>query len=426
MNRLTTLILISVVVATLFFILLGYSHCIFSESFIPKDTYSYIQAGDALYSQFKPHPIRTIGFAALIGMPHLILSQPTLEQYIAFGILLNLICWIGTIAILFKSLHLFIHKKPAFLLSLSVVFSFGLLASSFLLLTESLSTLMLTAIVYYLLKYEKDKRPERLVVAVAILNFLVLVRPSFFYLSMLSIGILGIFLIRNKIRWSSKYLILAISASFLLLQPFLMQRTFGEWTFTFVDRIAWYQCLGAETEAAATGKSYTEEFNVRNSRLKSFSLIGQAEIGKSDMKYQLKNNLGIMLKQYISNLVSNSYGASYSISALRDCNTSKGGIYSSTVTALFHITRGQNILYILLFIFSIGLLLKNPSSLSSYLIAGIIGYAILISGIALGQGDRFHLVLYPSILTLFSRLANNKSFARPLFERNTIKQHHRK
>lgn len=402
MYKSSTLIILAVAFALLFGLVLSYSPCVFSADFIPNDTHSYIDAAEKLYREHSPHRFRTLGYAALLGLPELVVSAPNQNVFITFGILLNVIAWILTLVFVFKTLSLFLNRKTAFAGAIVIMFSIGLLAQTFLVLTESITTLLISIVTYFLMKNERSKDYSYIVFATGFINLMVLFRPGFIYLSILFSLIAISIILWKKLFRSKATLWLVLSLFLLSLQYVAMYRSYGKWTASFVDKIAWYYCLGAQSEAIARGEKFTDVHDERLALWQVDNPLEQARISSEDMKHQLKENTGIVLLRYTGNLIENSYGGSYGIRALNACKPDASSLYKNSVEILFSLTRLQNLLYIALLILSFFLMLKRRVSLSLWFLIVVIGYNFLTSGMAVWQGDRFHIVLYPSILILFA------------------------
>jgi hypothetical protein len=403
------ILLFAVLLIIIYFISLNVGDCIFNEKYIAPDCYSYIDASNMLFNEFKPHPTRTMGFALILGLPKIVNQTITNNQYIAFGIFINFLSWIGGIIFLHKTLSFFLKRKAAFWVTLFSVANLGCLATIFLVLTESVTSLLLSIILYYLVKFSRDKKFINLIFAVSIINLLVVIRPGFFYLSILLSFIILCFIVYKRL-WNNKmYSLIIISLFPLIFQILMIYNIYGNLTPSYIDKITWYYYLGAETQSLKTNSTYNIERQQREINLKGKTWNEISQISSSDMKKQLSDNFPELIHEYIKNLFENTKNLSPWI-VYTQYATNKKNIIS---TLLGYISLLQNVFYISLLGLSLILLIKYYKvNLAIYILIGIALYVFLTSGISASQGDRFHIIIYPMIMTIFLKITTENAYLR--------------
>ena len=85
---------------------------------IPTDTLSYIAASNLLFGEMKPHPTRPLGYAFISGLPKIIYPSLSIHHYIKFGVFVNLLAWIGSIILFYKSLKIYFTDRISYLFTL--------------------------------------------------------------------------------------------------------------------------------------------------------------------------------------------------------------------------------------------------------------------------------------------------------------------
>ena len=401
------LLYISVVILILFLIITGIPKYVLDESIILPDAYSYIDSSNLLFNSFKPHPIRPIVYAFIAGVPNLFIDSVSDIQYIIYNTLLNFIAWIITILLLNKALLLFVEKRISFWATVLFIINLGNLSHIFQVLSESVTTMLLTAILFYTVKYIIEKKISYLVYITSIMNVLALIRPGFLYLSIFFSIALIILIIKNKYFFNKKIIIFNASILMIAFQLVWMNSNYGSYTVSYIDKTTWYLYLGAEAKAGDLGIDFREERKNRDSTFEGLSWNEKKNISITDFKDQLSNNIGNIVKEYSFNLLENSVGGNAEIRLLRDKTQ------SLTLRILHVISRIQNIFYIITFVISGAYLLLyfkrfNPMML---VLTMIPAYIILTSGISFWQGDRFNVVLIPIFIFLLATVIS-KAFNR--------------
>jgi hypothetical protein len=222
-----------------------------------------MSAAGMLYEEGKPHPTRPMGYAALLGIPSLIMGKLTTEQYINWGIFLNVLAWLLTIFYLHKSLELFLNSRWALGGTVFFVLCMGNLFHNSLVLTETWTCLFITFSCYFLFKSHVTGQDKYAASAVAMLCLSVMFRPGMYYLALLFLlGLVAYFLFRKKL----KYLLnasLLLALGLVLVQNFAIKTHYGNFTPSYVDKTTWFNYLGTKVHAVVNEQSYQEAMRQR-------------------------------------------------------------------------------------------------------------------------------------------------------------------
>ena len=285
-------------------------------------------------------------------------------------------------------------------------------------LTEPLVSFTLSLITYCLLKYSKNQKAKYLIIAASLLNLAILIKPGFLYLGIFaSLGLITYLVYFNKCIRSKKLLsFFILSIVLILIQNISMYRNYEKFTTSFIDKITWYHYLGAESYAVANNTSLKTIKESRKLDLSEKSFKEISQICKDDLKRQIMNHPHIIFKQWILNIANNSISGSSILNVKGDKNR-----LSSVFSELFYIiTSFQNFFFILIYLFSVITILRGffRCNFAIILLATLVAYVILTSGISFWQGDRFHYILYPTIIKVFLLLIKDKAYAQ-----HWLKQH---
>ncbi len=403
---------IATVNVIIFYSLSGIEDFVFN--FIPPDTLTYIEASELLFDSLKPHPTRPLCYAFLSGLPKLFDPHLTTFQYIGFGIVLNAAAWLGSIILFHKTLRLYFSRKLSFLFGLIPIFLFGGIANIFNMLTESLALFILTSIAYYILRYDQKKKIDALLIAAALLNLLILIRPGFVYAALLGSTAVIIVMARNTLMKYSKTCIslFVISILSIAIQNAAMYREYGKLSTSFIGKITWYQYLGAETYASVKELPFDAVQERRTELLSMLTIQEKIERCDDDIKSLVSSHPTVVLREWGGNITENSTAGSALLLLIKQKSTKP---FEADVSGLLYAaTKIQNILFTLIFLASAALILIDLPKLRPALIllASMISYVMLTSGISFRQGDRFHYILYPLILILFLILVRDRTWAR--------------
>lgn len=371
---------------------------IHSPEYIAKDSYSYMEAGKLLYNEGKPHPTRPYLSGAVLGLPYLVNSKAFVHTVANFNLVLNLALWFCTIILIYRTVLLFESKRLAFLSAMTYVFCVGTIGFIGLILTETLSAFMLAWAVYLAFRYQKYARVSDITKALVIMLLLVLVKPGMIYWSLLLLLIVVIMAFRSGELSIRRIFPIALSLGLILLQAWQIHSHYGKFSVSLIDKITWYNYLGAETEAISTNRALSE---VKAERMKIWdesSWLEISEIGSADMKRQIKLHPSLILKEFVLNIAENAVGKSAGLAAAKDFNGSS--VFKPIQSSLLTLSILQNLFMVVTAIL-IGfyiLLKKRMLNVATFLAMGTIAYIIFTSGISFKAGDRFNVVFYPIVL----------------------------
>lgn len=412
------IVLCSLIAMILMSSLLGFTQGMFPEQHLLPDSYTYIDAANLLYEKFQPHPIRPIGIAFLMGIPNLFFETISLGQYTTYNLLLNFALWLGSVLMINRSLLVFVGKRTAFLFTLLFIGCIGNLINSFFLLSETLTTFLLSLFAYYLIRYEKSKSHNFLVWAGIIINLSVLVRPGLQYVAFV-VSIIIIFkLIRNNIKIFSLYLWLFLSLFTIAVQIGMMKSSYGNNTVSYIDKLAWYYYLGAQSKAEKDTITYDKVKSERKNDFEKITWSEKQKMSSLDLKEQISNNSSLILSNYIQNIYQNSTSGStlvfYVNPKFKDLQKASNGINYK----LYVISKLQNICMVFISVIMMIMILfhKTLRNFSFVIILSLILYTILTSGISFWQGDRFHIVFYPLTLLLLVFVLNKTKVLQSVFK----------
>ena len=404
-----TLIIISLLIAVCIFKLLQLEDCIYEKAWISQDSSGYIEAADLLYNERAVHPVRPLGYAFILGLPNLVIDGPSVEQYIIWSFVINMLSWLATILLLFKTLNLFLSKRTSFWVSLVFTTCLGSMVHSAMVLTESMTGFLLMLACYYLFVYQKSKHVSHLLLAAAVLNVSILFRPGMYYFALLFT--LGLVL---YIAFSQKFKLL-LHAAFLVsiilvaVQLISMKQSFGDFTPSYIDKVTWYRYLGAQANATLNNRDHREERMERDSILQEKNWSERSLLAKEDMKKQLFTNADNVTKEYLGNIIGNSYGGSHGIKRARIIHAEP--TYTRINKSLELISKIQQGAAFLIFLAAslFIVIFRKRKNLALLLSCGLILYIIATSGISFWQGDRFYIVFYPLLIVIVGYLFKKRS-----------------
>ena len=364
------------------------------------DDGSYLTAAKKLYLELKIDEGRPLLIAAINGFP--LLFGFSNSVVIQWGLLVNFWCWFFTVLLLFKIISGNADRKKAFLFSLLFILCIGNLAIAFNLLSESVFIFMLVLAVYFIHRYFKSNKYYFITIAIAILLLAMLVRP-------MSIGIVFILIVffyskSKEILWHQYAALLYISLALLFFQIASLKRNYGDFTISYIDSITYYNYLGGKADCLKKDIPFIPGENKRGKYFNKFSSHEQKKIAKEDLREQLQNNTINLGKAYLYCLYSNSSKGSYIVS---ECKNERQTSYFDLFHFLFKaISKVQNILFtiggVLLSFYT--LFRRKRESIFSSILAMMILYIFFISGVSCFQCDRFHIVFFPLVILLFSKI----------------------
>ncbi len=374
------------------------------NSYTP-DCITYTEAAINFYNNFNTHSLRPLAIAAFNSVPlWLGASTHNLPIYVW---IMQFILWLGQIIIIYNALYGVVSNKWAVLITCSFIINVSNLVFTSVMLSEPLASFLLTSIAAFIISYFKNKQQKQYLVFTCIcLGVLAIVRPTFFYLAIIvCLIIIGYFLINGKF-------LLALVSSFglmlLAVQCYKMEKQYGNYTLSYIDKMAMVAYLNIRAKQYANDSHYQEERKKVNVVLDSVSLPQMSAFAIADLKNQISHNSFNIMRSLLFSLYENS---TFGCSVLKDIAHRKGNKWWLTYSAkaLYILSRLQNILYSISAILLLPLLyyykrhtFAQPvkSIYSSLLIFPI--YVLLLSAVSFYQMDRFHIIVVPIILILWA------------------------
>ncbi|MFY7810560.1 MAG: hypothetical protein ACOVQ2_02400 [Flavobacterium sp.] len=369
------------------------------QNYIFPDSNDYYLSAQFLYNDFRGHAYRPILFALITGIP--IFFTANKDIIFNWVILLNFICWLGSIVLLFKIISNFISLKFSFLLTIIFICSISNLFFVFHYLTETILVFMLLAIIFYFQKFLYSKKYKFLIFSLAILLSSVLIKPMTTYLAVICILIFIPFYLKNI---KNKYnFLIYICLLLISIQLVGMKAQFGNFTISYIDKVTIHNYLFSKSDCLEKGIEYQVVNNPRAEYLWKFTPIDQKKITENDMKFQFYNNINNVFIAYLDNLFTNIFSGSLAVYILENKNNLY--LFETLKSFTFKITKFYNIIFILTSLF-FGLWyffnFQKYWNIIIIICTFFTFYVILVSGISSNQGDRFHIVVYPFILILTS------------------------
>jgi hypothetical protein len=385
--------------------------------FLNGDPASYWDAAKLFYTEgCKPHALRPFFYPFLIGFTPFLDASETTSLWVAIG--LNIGCWLGTIAFIYKILINHTNAKIAFIGAFIFVSNTSNIINCWSVLAESLFHFLIMGTIYFLLKYLSNKSLINKYKSIYFITFI-----SFFSLALITRPIYSplIFILFPLFIWAivKRYLSLSLAAISLLIflstvgfNAYKMRHTYGNWTLSYIGECALYVFYGAYAKVATpqksvkqTGDDWFIEYQKRNKEIPRYNdsipWTAFRSIIKNDLLQQLKDNkIGLSIA-FVRDVSSNSYASNGDVLLLTDFkNNSRLNFYQKSI---FWWGRLQNICNSLVALFIIPFFVlrfrtyffqKNRLVFWILVINSSISiYTILASAVSFSQGDRFHLVV---------------------------------
>jgi hypothetical protein len=382
------------------------------QTIVYPDSLNYLESAQYIYLKFKVHYYRPMLMAFITGLPYLFGSTDT--GIFRWSVFVNVFCWIGAAIVLFEILKDFIQEKTAFWFAVSSFLILGNLALNFHLLTEHIFVFVTILAFYLLFQYYKTNRFWYLSLSLALLLSSMLIKPGVKFFAL----ILALFFIKEVIRNYKQKSALFIYGSLLLIliQLVGMRAQYGNFTISYIDGVTYHNYICSKADCLKNGKEYNQIDNQRAAYLFSLSYPEQKRVAAEDLKFQIKANFPNMVKAYFSDLAENSKSGNAFVQDLQ--NKDNSGSFDFWKDFVFGVTKWQNrILTLLGAFFSVFFLFKTsrkptPVTFVSFFIV----YIIVLSGISSGQGDRFHLVVFPFTVLLLAKFLLKTKRIKPFSE----------
>jgi hypothetical protein len=383
-----------------------------SQGVMHSDSFNYQQSAENLYVFYRGHNYRPILMALINGIPYLF--GGTNETIFAFSFYVNLLCWLGSIVLLFEISRAFVNPKVAFILTFISIFIVGNTVHVFHLLTESIYQFFIVSAIYLLIKYYKTNKFWYLSLSLSVFLSSMLIKPGSKFLAI----VITAYFIKEIIRnyKSKSILFLYGSLLMILIQCAGLKYQFGDFTISYIDSVTYYDYLGSKAMCIKFGKEYSQKDNPRAEFLFSHESSEQKKIATEDLKEQLRYNKINLLKAYISDVRENTVSGNSCLNEIK--NFKNRSFFDFWKKLLFDVTKWQNRFFTLLgFVIAVFYFLKgyrkpNPLTFISFFIL----YIIVLSGISCGQGDRFHLVTFPFAILLLAKFVSERKRFKPSSE----------
>ena len=281
----------------------------------------------------------------------------------------------GSGLILFAIMKNYVSNKKSFLLTLVYISIFGSSFIVFQLLTENIFTFMIMIFFYNLDKYYKTKLFKYLSIALSLLLFSILVKPSIKFFAIIIIICFIKVLYQN--RNDKNILIVYLSLLLIIFQYSKMKIDYGNFTLSYIDSYTYYSYLGSKALCFKENIPYRQINNARADSFIKLSFNEQKRVATNDFLNQIQNNKINLLKAYLSNLIDNtksSAGLDY-----HDFNNNKNFEIIKKIIGI--ISKYQNRFFTIIGLFlSIYFTLRNQKL---YQIMGLyILYIFVISGVS--------------------------------------------
>ncbi|WP_162127639.1 ArnT family glycosyltransferase [Flavobacterium phycosphaerae] len=368
------------------------------------DDSTYLYAAKVLYFNGVLDDSRPMFISAVIGLPFLFGFSTAFV--IQWGIIVNFICWLATVLLVFKIIAERWNRQKAFVFAIAFILCIGNLAVAFHLIAEALFVFLLVLIFYLMHKFIQTGSYSFLTLAIAFSFLILLVKP-------MPLGLVILLLLyhskKAKKVFTNKYaVVILVSVSMLFFHMYSLKKKYGDFTISYIGSYTYYNYLGARADCLKDGIAYIPGENPRTKHFISLSSHEMKTLATWDLKNQLLNNKVNLLKAYATNLYLNSSKGNSIVYATE--NQDKTMCFSLFHVLFKAISKLQNIVFTM-----VGLALafyclvkRKQQDVFRLMLSGFIIYVFLISGISSNEGDRFHLAFYPALLILMADFYKNR------------------
>lgn len=337
------------------------------------DVVNWIFGGnETIYTAKRP-----LLFPLIIGLP-----------YQLFGVagiwILHFCCWLLTISFTFSGLKKWTNNSTiAWIASSILILNISLIALTFQGITEIVSTALLSLFFYHIARGKKNESKTRFGnIAVLILVLLTLVKPLFYYPTLIGITILLIVNFKVYIKNFKSIIYPVIIVLPLLFQMTFMKVNHGTFAVSTIGKETFNNYFFAKTVRDIEGLDEEESQEFVH------------ELSRQQQKDYLMQNKGMFIKEFFQNIEFNIKGEPM---YLTSDFAPKSILGFEFMAAYNRTTFPLHILGLLLLIItSIVLYIRKEYSLMFQIvfIGGLSTYYIITSGISFWQGDR---LVLPSI-----------------------------
>ncbi|GAW90700.1 hypothetical protein FPS14_contig00090-0005 [Flavobacterium psychrophilum] len=137
--------------------------------------------------------------------------------------------------------------------------------------------------------------------AVSILLFAMLIKPSVKFFAIIIFIYFGKTLLKN--HRNKSILFIYLSLSLIAFQYVKMKNDYGNYTLSYIDSVTYYNYLGSKAFYYKTNHTLNQNTNKRAKFLAKFSYPDQRNIATKDLLSQINNNKFNLIKAYISDFV---------------------------------------------------------------------------------------------------------------------------
>lgn len=378
-----------------------------SQGVMHSDSFNYQEAAKNLYLSFSGHIYRPILMALITGIPYLFGGSD--QSVFVFSFYTNLFCWLATLVLFFEIVKEWCNPKMAFIFTVLVIFIIGNTVHVFHLLTETIYQFLMVLVFYLLQRYYKTTQFWYLSLSISLLLLTMLIKPGSKFLAI----VITLYFSKEIYKHYKDKSVLFLCGSLLALgiQYGGMKYQFGNYTISYIDSVTYYAYIGSKAMCFKFDKEYSQKDNPRADYIFSNTAIKQRQIANNDFKDQIRYNTSNLIKAYFDDVKENTVSGNSCLEEIK--NYKNRSFFNATKLFLFDVSKWQNRVLTLLSLLLASLFflkeIKNPKLLT--FISFFILYTILLSGISCGQGDRFHLVVFPFALLLLAKfIAEQKMF----------------
>src|SRR5215217_4018283 len=205
----------------------GYWHFWFTTTQLYSDPNSYFYAAKDLIEKAHPDQIRPLGISLLFSIP--LIFSGSLRFFIILNVLLQLIAWLCTISVLYKTCLLIYSEKES--VSVTLLFSIAVspLAMSFMIMSETYFIFFLILAFYFFSRFIQSGKSNFLLLSYFLFCFATIIRPLTYYLVLLFTFLLLVYFFWRplKHRWLNISFTLLIFLSTIGIQLGVMYSTYG-------------------------------------------------------------------------------------------------------------------------------------------------------------------------------------------------------
>lgn len=408
-NRITSIIkykphLVLLFLASFWVVLLNYVLNLNQQSYIFPDSFTYIQAAEKWYLSGQSDATRPLLIAMINGTP--LAFGYTKEALFSWSLAVNTFAWMATLLFLFEILRKQCAFSYAFGLTIIYLVTITSTLLIFHLLTETIFIFGLITSLFCFQNYFSTKEYRFLAIAIGVLLACLMIKPS--------VKLALLFLVIYFLKILSKHflnkwtLVILVPLFLLIFHVVQVHQQFGNYTITYTDSKTYYNYLGARADCLRKQIIFEEYKNPRAIYFDKLTLPQQKNAVFFDLKEQIKTNKWNLFKAYFINVFGNSTKGN---PALINYQNWSSTTYFDYVKLFFRaVSKVQNCIFSLAgILLSMMLLLRKNRNELEVITSIFVLYFIAISGISSGQGDRFHVVIYPLVLVLISVVLRQKN-----------------